>query len=142
MAKSRVQQAAIAVSMKKAGKKPKSLPKAQKGKSQNDKYVPGGRLTQKELSALAHQRRGMPPLNDKGDSFVKKSGPIRNELGFLNPAQVKQLKEYMNKSSTAEKIYQALPNVGRMFGKSAADIPKHSKLKYQKKGGVVTKKKR
>jgi hypothetical protein len=32
MAKSRAQQAAIAVSMKKAGKKPKSLPKAQAGK--------------------------------------------------------------------------------------------------------------
>jgi hypothetical protein len=31
MAKSRAQQAAIAISMKKAGKKPKSLPKAQKG---------------------------------------------------------------------------------------------------------------
>jgi hypothetical protein len=137
MAKSRAQQAAIAVSMKKAGKKPKSLPKAQNGK-----YVPGGRLTQKELSALAHQRRGMSPLDDKGDFFVKESGPIKNKLGFLNPAQVKQLKEYMNKSSTSEKIYQALPNVGRMFGKSAADIPKHSKLKYQKKGGIVTKKKR
>ena len=33
MAKSRTQQAAIAISMKKAGKKPKSLPKAQKGLS-------------------------------------------------------------------------------------------------------------
>jgi hypothetical protein len=33
MAKSRAQQAAIAVSMKKAGNKPKSLPKAQKGLS-------------------------------------------------------------------------------------------------------------
>lgn len=33
MAKSRAQQAAIAISMKKAGKKPKSLPKAQKGMS-------------------------------------------------------------------------------------------------------------
>jgi hypothetical protein len=32
MAKSRAQQAAIAVSMKNAGKKPKSLPKAQAGK--------------------------------------------------------------------------------------------------------------
>jgi hypothetical protein len=32
MAKSRAQQAAIAISMKKAGKKPKSLPKAQNGK--------------------------------------------------------------------------------------------------------------
>ena len=35
MAKSRAQQAAIAISMKKAGKKPKSLPKAQDGGWQN-----------------------------------------------------------------------------------------------------------
>jgi len=89
------------------------------------------KMSEAQLSALAHQKRGMGPV-DK--SYVKKSGPIMNELGTLNEDQVKQVKNYMNKSSTAEKIYQALPNVGRIFGKSAADVPS------KKTGGVVKKK--
>lgn len=95
----------------------------------------GGPLTSSELEALAHQKRGMGQISS---SFIKKAGPIKNELGKLTPAQVKQLEGYMNKSSTIEKIYQGLPNVGRAFGKSAADIPKGSQLEKQKKGGSIT----
>ena len=97
----------------------------------------GEKLTPSELKALAHQKRGMGQMSNAGVTFVKKAGPIKNELGKLNPAQIKQLKEYMSKSSTTEKIYQCLPNVGRVFGKSAADIPKGSKLEKQKKGGSI-----
>jgi len=92
----------------------------------------GDTLTRKDLSALAHQKRGMGQIDDH---FVKKAGGIKNELGILTPYQKKQLREYMDKSGTAEKIYQGLPNAGRMFGKSAADIPKGSKLEKQKNGG-------
>jgi len=97
----------------------------------------GGVLTSAELKALAHQKRGMGQMSDAGERFVKKAGFIKNELGTLTPAQTKQLKEYMSKSSTAKKVYQALPNVGRVFGRSAADIPKGSQLEKQKKGGAV-----
>jgi hypothetical protein len=100
-------------------------------KAQSGTTAKPRKLSEAQLSALAHQKRGMGPV-DK--SYVKKSGPIMNELGTLNEDQVKQLKNYMNKSSTAEKIYQALPNVGRIFGKSAADVPS------RKTGGVVKKK--
>jgi predicted RecA/RadA family phage recombinase len=48
----------------------------------------------------------------------------------------------MNKASTAKKVYEALPNMGRMFGVSAADIPKGSQLEKQKKGGMVKPKKK
>jgi hypothetical protein len=36
-----------------------------------------------------------------------------------------------------QSIYEGLPNLGRMWGKSAADIPKNSQLQYQKKGGMI-----
>jgi hypothetical protein len=104
----------------------KPIKKAQTGTTAKPR-----KMSEAQLSALAHQKRGMGPV-DK--TYVKKSGPIMNELGNLNEDQVKQLKTYMNKSSTAEKIYQALPNVGRMFGKSAADVPS------KKNGGVMKKK--
>jgi hypothetical protein len=96
----------------------------------------GDTLSKSELAALAHQKRGGPAIDEKrGEFFVKKPGKIKNEVGLLNPGQAKQLREYMDKSSTFEKIYQGLPNVGRLFGKSAADIPKGSKLEKQRDGG-------
>jgi hypothetical protein len=100
-------------------------------KAQSGTTAKPRKMSEAQLSALAHQKRGMGPV-DK--SYVKKSGPIMNELGTLNEDQVKQVKNYMNKSSTAEKIYQALPNVGRIFGKSAADVPS------KKTGGAIKKK--
>jgi hypothetical protein len=96
----------------------------------------GDTLRGKDLEALAHQKRGMGQIDGR---FVKKAGAIKNELGTLTPYQKKQLGEYMSKSGTAKKIYQALPNAGRMFGKSAADIPKDSKLQNQRKGGIIKK---
>jgi hypothetical protein len=108
----------------------KTTPKAQ-----------NGRLTKKELDALSHQKRGMGELST---SYVKKAGGIMNDLGYLSDGQKEQLKKYMSKAGTAKKIYEALPNVGRMLGhgNSAADIPKGSQLERQRKGGVVKKKMR
>ena len=97
------------------------------------------KLTNAELKALSHQKRGMPAMSDAGEFFVKKSGPIKNELGILTPSQTSQLKKYMAKAPASRKIYEALPNVGRIFGSSAADIPKNSKLQKQRKGGSVKK---
>lgn len=110
--------------MKKVVKK--SLKKAQGGDT----------LSRRELAALAHQKRGMGEIDR---TFVKKSGPVVNELGNLTDYQMRQLKDYMKKSGTARKIYEGLPNVGRIVGKSAADIPKGSKLEKQKRGGKVKK---
>jgi hypothetical protein len=95
-----------------------------------------GDLTSSELDALSHQKRGMGKIDR---SYVKKSDPIMNELGMLTDKQEAQLKRHMSKASTAKKIYEALPNVGRIIGRSAADIPKGSQLKQQKKGGVIKK---
>jgi hypothetical protein len=108
-------------------------------KSSVKKMQTGGKLSKAELSALAHQKRGKGDI-DFNSGYVKSSDPIMNRTGFLTADQRKQLKEYMNKSSIGEKVYQSLPNVGRMFGegKSAADLPKGSKLK-QKMGGVTKK---
>jgi len=96
----------------------------------------GDTLRTKDLAALAHQKRGMGQIDDH---FVKKAGGIKNELGILTPYQKKQLDDYMSKAGTARKVYEGLPNVGRMVGKSAADIPKDSKLQKQKFGGKLTK---
>jgi hypothetical protein len=101
-------------------------------KSSIRKAQGGDTLSTKDLSALAHQKRGMGEIDD---FFVKKAGPIKNELGVLTSAQKKQLSDYMKKSGTAKKIYEGLPNIGRAIGKSAADIPKGSKLEKQKSGG-------
>jgi hypothetical protein len=113
----------------------KSVVKSPMKKPVLKKAQAGDNLSKSELSALSHQKRGRPAMNDLVEGFVKKSGPIMNETGILKPNQIKQLKEYMDKSSTIEKIYQGLPNVGRLFGKSAADIPKGSKLEKQRDGG-------
>lgn len=114
--------------VKKSAVKKSIVPKAQYGI-----------LTQKELDALSHQKRGMGQVDN---TYVKKSGSIMNDLGTLTNAQVEQLKKYMKKASTAKSIYEGLPNVGRMFGhgNSAADIPKGSQLEKQKKGGMIKKK--
>ena len=99
------------------------------------KKAQNGRLTKAEMDALSHQKRGM----GAGSTFVKKAGPIKNETGNLTSAQRKQLDSYMSKASPAKKVYEALPNVGRMVGKSAADIPKGSQLEKQRKGGSTPK---
>jgi hypothetical protein len=94
------------------------------------------RLTKSELDALSHQKRGMGEISN---SYVKKSGSIMNDVGYLSQKQSSQLKQYMNKASLPKKIYEALPNVGRVLGdgNSAADIPKNSKLRNQRNGGTV-----
>ena len=102
----------------------------------------GEQLTLSELKALAHQKRGMG--NFAQNSFVKKADSIKNETGMLTIAQKKQLDNYMSQASTAKRIYEALPNIGRMLGhgNSAADIPKGSQLENQKKGGSIKKMKK
>jgi hypothetical protein len=129
----------------------KSLPKAQVGSIVTDntrvnnpyktrypvmsnKKKDPEQLTRKELDALSHQRRGM---GESYGSYVKKSGSVMNELGQLKPKQQTQLNKYMSKASLGKKIYEALPNVGRIVGSSAADIPKGSKLEKQKLGGTT-----
>lgn len=96
----------------------------------------GDTLRTKDLDALAHQKRGMGQIDNL---FVKKAGSIKNELGMLTSYQKKQLADHMSKSGTAKKIYEGLPNIGRAVGKSAADIPKDSKLQKQKSGGKTPK---
>ena len=115
--------------IRKSGAK-KSIKKAQTGAN----------LSKAELSALAHQKRGMGSMDN---TYVKKSGGIKNEIGTLTDAQKSQLKTYMSKEGTAKKIYEALPNVGRIFGSgnSAADIPKGSQLENQRNGGKTPLKK-
>jgi hypothetical protein len=97
------------------------------------------RLTKVELDALSHQKRGM---GTNTGSYVKQAGSIKNESGQLTPSQKAQLDKYMSQAPLSRKIYEALPNLGRVYGSSAADIPKSSKLKNQKKGGVVKSKKK
>jgi len=103
------------------------------------KKAQNGTLTTKELDALSHQNRGMGPVSN---TYVRKPGGIMNELGHLSNSQTSQLKKYMSKAGTAKKIYEGLPNVGRILGNgnSAADIPKGSQLEKQKKGGTIKKK--
>ncbi len=134
----------------------KSLPKAQSGVTVSDntrvnnpyktrypvmsnKKKDPEELSRKELDALSHQYRGM---GESYGSYVKKPGSIINETGQLTPKQQTQLKKYMSKASLGKKIYEGLPNIGRMVGSSAADIPKGSKLEKQKKGGTVKSKKK
>jgi hypothetical protein len=103
------------------------------------KKAQNGVLTKKELDALSHQKRGMGTVDR---TFVKKAGGVQNETGTLTDAQVKQLKKHMSKAGVAKKIYEGLPNAGRILGhgNSAADIPKGSQLEKQRKGGIVKKK--
>jgi hypothetical protein len=101
------------------------------------KPLPKGSLTQAELDALSHQKRGMGNVDS---AYVKKRG-LMNDLGHLTTAQRNQLENYMSKASTSKKIYEGLPNVGTIFGSSAADIPKGSQLEDQRNGGKVVKKK-
>ena len=102
------------------------------------KKAQNGALTKKELDALSHQKRGMGTVDR---TFVKKAGGVKNETGTLTDSQVSQLKKYMSKAGTAKKIYEGLPNVGRILGhgNSSADIPKGSQLEKQRKGGVIKK---
>ena len=102
------------------------------------KKAQNGALTKKELDALSHQKRGMGTVDR---TFVKKAGGVKNETGTLTDSQVAQLKKYMSKAGTAKKIYEGLPNVGRILGhgNSSADIPKGSQLEKQRKGGVIKK---
>ena len=102
----------------------------------NKKWTGNKALSSAELKALSHQKRGM---GQQYGTYVKKSGPIMNELGALTNAQQTQLKNNMRKASTLKKIYEGLPNIGRIVGSSAADIPKGSKLEKQKNGGMVKK---
>ena len=135
----------------------RTIPKMQNGGSKKDKW---GRssdadwygfdpktkkwtgdqaLSAGDLKALAHQKRGMG--SDADYTYVKKSGSIMNELGSTTPAQRTQLRKSMAKASTLQKMYEGAPNIGRMVGKSAADIPKKSILQNQKNGGIIKMKK-
>ncbi len=91
-------------------------------------------LTQDELNALAHQKRGMGSL-DFDSGYVQNYNPMINSVGNLTPDQIKQLKNYMDKSTPMETFYQALPNAGAIFGGGAAELPGNSSLRYQFQNG-------
>ena len=91
-------------------------------------------LTEEELRALAHQERGMSRAFGN-TTFVKEDGSIMNSTGTLNNTQNAQLNEYMSQAPWYQALYEGLPNVGRMVGNSAADIPLNSPLQKQQQGG-------
>ena len=76
MAKSRAQQAAIAISMKKAGKKPKSLPKAQKGISVKPTTDSTKYYEKVERKAYESAARNMnsPKYSDQAFKRAKQAG--------------------------------------------------------------------
>ena len=100
MAKTRAQQAAIAISMKKAGKKPKSLPKAQKGTivkdstyknsdleriKELDRIGPLYREQYKKLTKPAPKEKKQMPMAKKGGStpaWTRSEG--KSKTGGLN----------------------------------------------------------
>lgn len=95
-------------------------------------------LTQEELAALAHQKRGMGRFGPT--SYVKSSDPILNRNAALTPQEQKDLYDYMDKENFLESIYQGLPNMGRVLGEgySAADLPANSRLKTRfQEGGEM-----
>jgi hypothetical protein len=102
----------------------------------NKKWTGNKALSSAELKALSHQKRGM---GKSYGTYVKKYNSIINDLGHLTSSQQTQLNKYMSKASLPKKIYEGLPNIGTIVGSSAADIPKGSKLKKQKIGGMVKK---
>lgn len=95
---------------------------------------PSDYLSEDDLIALAHQKRGM---GNSDGFFVKKAGSIRNDLGYLTNNQQQQLEDYMNSRNDSQQFWEGLPNFGRMFGDgySSADIPQNSKLRKQQYGG-------
>ena len=77
----------------------KATPKAQNGK-----------LTTKELNALAHQKRGSRSIIDNDKSYTKKEGSLSLTKRFTPPtkgkltdSQSSQLKKYMDSESIPQK---------------------------------------
>lgn len=83
------------------------------------KYKP---LSNAELSALAHEKRGM----GSGSMYGITSESYPNNIGYLTPREQAQLQKYMDSNSTLEKIWQAMPNLLGEYG--ASNIPKGSRL--------------
>jgi hypothetical protein len=82
MAKTRAQQAAIAISMKKAGKKPKSLPKAQKGTIVKDSIYKNSDLERiKELDRIGPLYREQYKKLTKSAPKEKKQMPMAKKGG-------------------------------------------------------------
>ena len=85
MAKSKAQQAAIAISMKKAGKKPKSLPKAQAGKivkptaDSTVYYTNKANNLFKQSNTLLNKPYPLQPSNDNLTTRSKKSKKLTTE---------------------------------------------------------------
>jgi hypothetical protein len=101
MAKSRAQQAAIAISMKKAGKKPKSIPKAQRGATMDSLWktakvtparmstgYPEGMSKPKSKPVRMTERPKEMPSNIKNRKLTSDpvSGGIQYKTGGSTPA--------------------------------------------------------
>ncbi len=128
----------IGRSMKEEGKSMKQVGQSMKKQGQELKtkgkqIKQNNPLTSSELKALSHQQRGMP-VSGLGYYHTKKGS------GLLNDTEKAQLKRYMDKASTPQKVYEALPNIGKYVAKGASQLPSNSKLEKRgyKKGGKIT----
>jgi|688.fasta_scaffold962687_2 5-methylcytosine-specific restriction endonuclease McrBC regulatory subunit McrC len=95
MAKSRAQQAAIAVSMKNAGKKPKSLPKAQSGKIVKptaDSTLVYNKQQQNEFKTQADLVKKSKGTGKSLDSIYK-SKPFTESLKKQEIARANQIRQ-------------------------------------------------
>jgi hypothetical protein len=84
-------------------------------------------LSNRELSALAHQYRGYlnPDEHDYSRRDDSKDSQGRTS-GFLTKREKEQLKSYMKSRTVGQKLYEALPNVRGSRGEST--LPKNSRL--------------
>jgi hypothetical protein len=113
----------------------KNKEKAAKGGYLYTKMQDGGdvkkgfpkKLTEEELEALAHQKRGTSVNDNKYQhDYSLWASQNTNEL---SEGQNAQLKAYMEKSSMLDKVYQSMPNLLGSEGASA--LPENSSLKTQ-----------
>lgn len=84
-------------------------------------YIP---LSQDELSALAHQFRGMG--SDKSTYAMIPQGSGIDNIGYLTPRERKQLSDYMNSRNALQSIWEGLPNL--LGASGAAALPESSRL--------------
>lgn len=93
-------------------------------------------LSQEELSALAHQFRGMGDIFFSNEPYIAEHDAIKNELGYLTPRERQQLYKYMNAQSGLQKAWEFLPNL--LGGSGSAALPKNSRLKDSMRSSYFT----
>jgi hypothetical protein len=89
----------------------------------------GKTLSDEEISALAHQSRGVytpTNLRSVNGTYIRERGDIINNVGSLTEGQSRQLANYLEGSSS---IYESMPNL--LGDSGASKIPDGSILKKQ-----------